>query len=1124
MTELASPGAAPSNEPVDSERSSVIGDRRDDNAGAHAPGASEPLATIATTPFIHAPTDEHQQTGHGSVATLVDDPLLEDRPLEYPTTAETVSEGPPGEDAPDVVEERRTPRTRRELSESISTFLVVAGVVLFIFKMLHPSEIFSSAVPTGGDMGAHIWGPAYLRDHLLPHFQLTGYSDSWYEGFPVYRYYMLPPALLVVALNTFLTYGAAFKIVVVLGTLTMPITAWKFGKLARFAYPIPALFAVATGIFLFDESFKIQGGNIASTMAGEFSFSLALSLSLLALGYFAAGMETGKYRIRAVVLIALAMLCHGIVLIFVALGVVVLFLCWIGTERYSAGWPMPLMALGLLAVAWIGNDYKSIKLAIAVAIGCFLLVAIVGLFTVDRKRYIWGIPVMVASGMLIMFWFGPFIGTNSFLTDMKYEPAPGVPDWDTWWKMYFPHTTTTDRFWATLAIIGIVGAVARRHRNGIFLTTYCIFLAAGVKFAHASLPGIGLLWDTRVLPFFYLLRYLLAMLGIFEVVCLVRALWNHYLVHRAASVSAFHPFATTYTEQVSRPAWERRNSIMMICTLAVTSVVSVSWLAWHLGRFPLEKETYSAKNGYEFSFPQWGNNNGYTLFATSSKNKGFVSGWTEWNFTGYVGKPAYGEYRALIESMITVGKTEGCGRALFEEPPGDYGTTLALMPLPFWTNNCIKSSEGLFFESSATTPYHFLAKAEMSQSSSNPVRGLSYENQNATTGVREMQQLGIRYYMAYTKEAVARADKQAGLVEMKSARSGPWHIYEVVDSDLVVPLKTQPVVVNERGGDQKERWLEIGQSFFQHPEDWAGTPAADGPKEWQRVDVAPVAVESYPKVEQVRSVQQIVSTPLPAVKVTNVKQSDESVSFTVDQIGVPIEVKVSDFPNWTVSGADGPYRIAPNMMVVIPRQQNVQLEYKMSGLDKGSYLITLLGLLALYGLWQLNRRQEWIVPSGVEADSYGWSPHDYPGLSKPVAPWTAADATDEARYDEARYDEAQYDESDGLPSPSSHPGFEMPVDTPPDATLASAWDQSKEPSPPIAAPWSRPAAIPAVEADQRTASEPVSSSQPAADSASAEVAPDAGEVSPTNSSKRHDDDTPTEMARQSLPTDLSPND
>ena len=1115
MTELASSGGAASNEPVDSEGSSMLPAHE-----SKVPASESTIPTTIPTTIVSGESIDEFERDHGSTATLTDTPAL--APDAIADAGDPRQ--PDGEPAWKWKQSKppRTPRTRRELVESISTFVVVAGVVLFTFSMLHPAEIFTSAVPTGGDMGAHIWGPAYLRDHLLPHLQLTGYSDSWYEGFPVYRYYMLPPALLIVALNTFLTYGAAFKIVVVLGSLTMPITAWKFGKLARFAYPIPALFAVAAGIFLFDESFKIQGGNIASTMAGEFSFSLALSLSLLALGYFAAGMETGKYRVRAVVLIALAMLCHGIVLIFVAIGVVVLFLCWVGTERYAAGWPMPLMALGLLAVAWIGNDYKSLKLAIAVAIGCFLLLAIVGLFRADRKRYIWGIPVMVVSGMLIMFWFGPFFGTSSYLTDMKYEPAPGVPDWDTWWKMYFPHTTTTDRFWAILAIVGIVGAVARRHRNGVFLATYCIFLAAGVKFAHASLPGVGLLWDTRVLPFFYLLRYLLAMLGIFEVVCVFRSLWNHYLVHRAASVSAFHPYSTVYTEQVSRPAWEKRNSTLMIGTLLVTSVVSVSWLAWHLGRFPLEEQTYSAKNGYELSFPRWGNSGseGYTLFSTSAKNQGFVSGWTQWNFTGYVGKPAYGEYRALMEQMISVGKTQGCGRALFEEPPGDYGTTLALMPMPFWTDNCIKSSEGLFFESSATTPYHFLAKAEMSQSSSNPVRGLSYENQNAATGVREMQDLGIRYYMAYTKEAVARADKVADLRQI--ATSGPWHIYIIAQSDLVVPLKTQPVVVNERSGDQKERWLEIGQSYFQHPEDWAGAPAAGGPKEWQRVDVAPVAVEAYPKVEQVRSVQTIASVPLPDVTVTNVIQADESVSFTVDKIGVPIEVKVSDFPNWTVSGAQGPYRIAPNMMVVIPTSNNVRLEYKMSGLDKGSYLITLLGLFALFGLWKLNKRQEWIVPSGVGADAYGWSPHDYPGLALPIVPWSAShppadddEGPPSGEPGSGGLGSPVQDSGDlidwspyaGEPPPSAPPDEWQPANAlhssataRPDSSVAEASDSPDDPRDSVVAPttvqpsvpWSRPisTAEPTGPTSSETTSSVTTSSEPASsEPASSETTP-----------------------------------
>jgi len=39
------------------------------------------------------------------------------------------------------------------------------------------------------------------------------------------------------------------------------------------------------------------------------------------------------------------------------------------------------------------------------------------------------------------------------------------------------------------------------------------------------------------------------------------------------------------------------------------------------------------------------------------------------------------------------------------------------------------------------------------------------------------------------------------------------------------------------------------------------------------------------------------------------------------QIGQPVLVKVSYFPNWKASGAKGPYRVTPNLMVVIPRSR-----------------------------------------------------------------------------------------------------------------------------------------------------------------------------------------------------------
>ncbi len=157
------------------------------------------------------------------------------------------------------------------------------------------------------------------------------------------------------------------------------------------------------------------------------------------------------------------------------------------------------------------------------------------------------------------------------------------------------------------------------------------------------------------------------------------------------------------------------------------------------------------------------------------------------------------------------------------------------MLLPHWTDGCIGSMEGLFFEASGTTPYHFLTVASMSKQSSNPVRELRYENTNAAVGVREMRTLGVRYAMVRTPEAKTQAAAQPELVLVGS--SGPWDIYEVTDSVVVEPLTVQPVVVRGRPGDARERNLELGTSWFQHPEEWAAMPADDGPAEWQRISV-----------------------------------------------------------------------------------------------------------------------------------------------------------------------------------------------------------------------------------------------------------------------------------------------
>jgi hypothetical protein len=772
--------------------------------------------------------------------------------------------------------------------------IALIGVSTIIaIKVIQPSLVFKDTTPTGGDMGAHVWGPAYLRDHLLP-WKLNGWSMDWYSGLPIYRFYMVVPALFVVILNFVFPYGVALKIVAVAGIVTLPICCWIFGRLARFAFPIPELFAMVGLVYLLDESYTIYGGNVASTMAGEYSFSISLSFAMLAFGFFANGMQTGKHRVKAAVFMALAVLCHGIVAIYVAVGLLLMALLWL-----------------------------------------------------DKAKVRWFITTAGSGALLSAFWVGPFLLNHAYMTDMKYKGEPGNGSFTSYWGMFFALPPFWNVFIMTFAIIGFAAMIVKRNVAGIWLGVTALVFAAFVFLFNDSLPIIGLLWNPRLLPMFNMCRYLLAGIGIIE---LVSFIVRYAQQERSARNSEVFVENTQTTTQM----FNARTITAIVSAFVVLLVLGFRFQVLPFGNIKDEGQ------GAEYT---WG------PFEGDASSKGFVDGWARWNFSGYEGRSSYGEYYGVVQAMKGIGESRGCGRALWENFGGNdkYGTTMALMLLPFWTDGCIGSSEGLFFEAAGTTPYHFLAAGAMSKQSSNPVRELRYINNDAEIGVSYLRELGINYYMAVTPEAIAKADEVAanggGLSLLET--SGPWHIYSVDNAEIVTPLDTLPVVVNERSGDLRERWLELGSSWLQNRTEWDALPAADGPDSWQRVDVAVdmTVREGEPgsdsrKVDVVKPVQQIVPSKVDPAVVSNVEIGEDTVSFSVDKVGVPVLIRVSYFPNWQATGAEGPYRVAPNMMVVVPTSENVSLNFKASFVDRFAYLLTIAGLVAVVVMWRRDRRPE----------------------------------------------------------------------------------------------------------------------------------------------------------------------
>src|ERR1700728_2546882 len=115
------------------------------------------------------------------------------------------------------------PRQRRWFGRSSwpawATLLTVVGVTVIAMSQLHPSLLFANTTTAGGDTGAHVALPAFMKSNLINHGQLTGWDPGWYDGFPVYTFYFPLPGLITIAFNAVVTYNVAFKLVTVLGTL-----------------------------------------------------------------------------------------------------------------------------------------------------------------------------------------------------------------------------------------------------------------------------------------------------------------------------------------------------------------------------------------------------------------------------------------------------------------------------------------------------------------------------------------------------------------------------------------------------------------------------------------------------------------------------------------------------------------------------------------------------------------------------------------------------------------------------------------------------------------------------------------------------------------------------------------
>ena len=93
--------------------------------------------------------------------------------------------------------------------------------LLLVFLRIDLS--FLNTLPTGGDMGAHIVPTKYFAENFFTNFQLRGWSNDWFAGYPLYYFYFPLPPLITSILNFVLPFSISFKLLTVLCILKILI-------------------------------------------------------------------------------------------------------------------------------------------------------------------------------------------------------------------------------------------------------------------------------------------------------------------------------------------------------------------------------------------------------------------------------------------------------------------------------------------------------------------------------------------------------------------------------------------------------------------------------------------------------------------------------------------------------------------------------------------------------------------------------------------------------------------------------------------------------------------------------------------------------------------------------------
>lgn len=238
------------------------------------------------------------------------------------------------------------------LKKALSDVLFVVVSAALVANTLGVAFLNSANWPTGGDSASHLLYAWLYSESMLSAGNVLPWMPEVFGGLPFLSYYFPLPFIIIAVLSKPIGVAAAFKWGAFLAAMLLPGAVYVASRRWLGLSWVAALFgALGALAFLLHEQNSIWGGNLLSTLAGEFAYSYGVCLAVITLIAWLRAVQTGRGWIVAALLEAATGFCHGFPLLLVGFSTV--FLLFEGVSFWRTFW---MLARGhVLAFCLLGG-------------------------------------------------------------------------------------------------------------------------------------------------------------------------------------------------------------------------------------------------------------------------------------------------------------------------------------------------------------------------------------------------------------------------------------------------------------------------------------------------------------------------------------------------------------------------------------------------------------------------------------------------------------------------------------------------------------------------------------------------------------------------------------------------